>query len=87
MQTIYRCPIDITDKQHVSLPVGAQILTVERQYGQPCIWAIVDTEAPCERKVIYVFGLGDPMPEESLQYIGTIQTQNGNQIFHVFEAK
>lgn len=75
------------DEQAVALPAGAQILTVQVQQGQPCLWASVDREQKrIEPRTIRIIGTGHPAPDlGELHYIATVQFQGGNLIFHVFE--
>ena len=88
MQTIYKYALEVTDKQRVNLPKGAEILTVQEQYGVPCIWAQVDTTSPPEERIFETFGTGHEMPIDmgiDRKYIGTYQIQGGSLVFHLFE--
>lgn len=84
MRTIYKYPLVITDKQTLTLPANAEVLTVAAQHGQPCIWALVDTDAelkPCE---ISMRGTGMPCFHTRGDYIGTAQLLDGKMVLHVF---
>lgn len=87
MKTIYKYPIGITDEQTFLMPIGANILTVQVQNGNPFVWAMVDTEAPTEEVSIRVHGTGHPISDRSnLEYIGTFQSMyGGHLVFHVFK--
>lgn len=87
MKTIYKYPIMITNGQTLPIPVGANMLTVQVQNGNPFIWAMVDTDAPVEDVSIRVYGTGHLISESSnLEYIGTFQSMyGGNLVFHVFK--
>jgi hypothetical protein len=87
MKTIYKYPLDITDKQDLLLPEQAQTLTAQFQYGSLCLWAIVDTEAPKTNRTIFIFGTGHEIPAWSFRHIGTVQQENGLLDWHVFELK
>lgn len=89
MKKIFKYPIMITDKQSFPMPVGAKILTVQVQNGNPCIWAMVDPEALTEEVTIRVHGTGHTIYDSSnLEYIGTFQSMYGvNLVFHVFKEK
>ena len=69
------------------MPQGAEILTVQTQGQIPCLWALVDPEAPTELRIIELYGTGDPFHEGSKprKYIGTCQIKGGESVFHVFE--
>lgn len=85
MKTIHKFPIKITDDQTVIMEVGAEILTVQMQRGEPFLWAIVDTGNELEDRNIEVIGTGHPIEGTNRKYIGTFQTHDGQLVFHVFE--
>lgn len=84
MKRIYKYPIEITDVQNVMLPFGAEILCVQFQQEQLCLWAIVNDNTP-EPRTIYIFGTGHDMDDTPRRYIGTVQQHGGALIWHVFE--
>jgi len=49
--------------------------------GVPCVWAIVDTEAPKKVVKLRVFGTGHKLPEDCFYY-GTFQA--GMFVWHLF---
>lgn len=82
---IFKYPVTISDEQNVVMPAGAQILTVQIQGRTPVLWALVDeTGLPTQRR-IEVHGTGNPIPEGKRQYIATIQTHQGQFVWHFFE--
>ena len=93
--TIWKFPFEITDTQVISMPEGANILTVQVQNGEPCIWAIVNESAKLISRKIRVAGTGHTLPQMEVNqtslsaglrvYIGTIQMNGGALIFHVFD--
>lgn len=82
-KTIYKYPIEITDEQEILAPTGWQPLSVQIQYGQPCIWALVDPEAKPVLQTVHVHGTGHPVRHNG-KFLGTIQVGGGTLIFHVF---
>lgn len=80
----YKLEVDTTG---IAMPIGADILALQVQYGEPCIWALVDPNAPTEQRIFKVFGTGHEVPvdSESLNYIGTFQLLEGQFVGHVFE--
>lgn len=88
MKTIWKFPIETVDSQVVSMPEGAKIIAVQMQGEQPCLWALVNTEAPKKPVEIRTHGTGHPLPEDAHFYthIGTYQLQHGVLIFHVFRV-
>ena len=69
----------------IEMPIGAEILTVQEQYGRCCLWALVDPSANKVKRKFLVYGTGHPITEENGKYIGTFQLHNGRLVFHVFE--
>ena len=86
MRTIWKYPFDTTEEFMLEMPSGAQVLTVQVQGGQPCIWALVDPSASLAPRQFLVHGTGHPVTfPHSLVYIGTYQLMGGVIVFHVFE--
>lgn len=82
---VWKFPLKITDIQNVMMPEGARVLTVQMQHGELCMWALVNPDAPKQRREIEVIGTGNPMPDAVRRYIGTAQQLGGQLIWHVFE--
>lgn len=86
MKTIWKFSLAVMDKQAIQMPIGAEILAVQLQDTQPCLWAIVDTEAAREDRVIEIHGTGNRMYQDmgvQHKYIGTVQQPP--LVWHVFE--
>ena len=85
---IWKFELEITDEQIINIPIGAQIISVQAQRGEPCLWAIVNAEERCASpKKIIIHGTGHAISEDAGNYIGTFQQMNGDLIWHVFEGK
>lgn len=85
-QSIWKFPIAILYYQEIEFPKGAQILSVQEQYGEVCLWAKVDKEAQVEMREIIVLGTGHLIPGDTNDhYIGTVQQAGGRLVWHVFE--
>lgn len=87
MKTIWKFKLEITDIQTISMPVGAEILCVQMQGSDPCLWAIVtDHESiPKMNITLRTYGTGHPIDSTKEQYIGTYQSMSGQLVFHVFK--
>lgn len=86
MITIYKYPLKVTDGQTVTMPAGAELLSVQVQNGIACLWAKVDTGLGNENRIIHIYGTGHPIENGlPLKYISTFQTLNGELVFHAFE--
>ncbi len=88
-RTIYKYKLETTDRQTITMRKDAEILCVQEQHGQPCIWALVndDIEDDYEERKFDVFGTGHPIDEAPRKYIGTYQLKGGVFVFHVFERE
>lgn len=85
MLTIWKYSIPIDDFIAVSMPEGAQVLTVQMQRDTPCIWALVDTEAPLVTCMFRLFGTGNPISGDAGEYVGTFQMLG--LVFHLFRGR
>lgn len=52
----------------VELPIDAEILTADVQYGRPVIWALVDPDAAKRPIRFLVLLTGDPMPYDVVHF-------------------
>ncbi len=84
---IWKWAIQITDRQAVMMPAGAQVLTVQMQGHHPQLWALVDEtqDTPLTPRAFAIYGTGNPMPEDPGRYIATFQTHGGDLVWHAFE--
>jgi hypothetical protein len=86
MQTIWKFDLDGTT---LSMPKGAEILSLQIQYGKPKPWALVDTEAEIEKVTIEIYGTSTNIPRlkngGTRKFIGTFQLANGGLVFHAFK--
>jgi len=83
MKTIYKYPFEIVDAFTLTLPVTAQILTVQLQGEVPVLWALLDNREEVSFRNFRIFGTGHTLPDrDDLTYVGTIQTKN--LVWHVF---
>lgn len=83
--TIYKYPLLILDEQEIEMPMGARIMTVQMQNGQPCLWAHVHPGNTLEKRKILIRGTGHPANDVGC-YISTFQMKGGELVFHAFEA-
>lgn len=83
MKIIYKFKLRAVGQQEIEMSKNAEILCLETQFGEPCIWTLVETDDEQEIKSFFIVGTGEPMPENPSKYIGTYQ--KGEFVFHVFE--
>lgn len=86
MKTIWKFPLEVTDSQEIEMPQHSQILTVQTQDKGPCLWAIVNPDAPKVRRSVRIYGTGRRAPDDldNAYYIGTFQLMDGGLVFHAF---
>lgn len=72
----------------IEMPQGAEILTIQNQNGNACIWALVNPENDTEKRHFEVFGTGHNIYYDmgvERKYINTFQLEGGQLVFHLFE--
>ena len=73
------------ERQEIRIPEGSQVISVQEQFGQLVLWAVVDTEAEPESRVIVVFFTGQSMEGVlAIRHLGTVLRSTG-LVVHVFE--
>lgn len=89
---VFRYPLEITDRQILTVPMSAVVLSVGQSREDPKfmvdMWVRVPEVAPDVQIVVYIIGTGNLMPEELNDYsrarfIGTVVT-SADQVYHVF---
>jgi hypothetical protein len=85
-QVVWKFPLDVADVQDVSIPKGAQLLTVQSQGTNVCLWAFCDPGAEKVKRYICILGTGHEAPDYgALNYISTFELHGGALVFHAFE--
>ena len=84
-QVIWKWPLEIVDRQIVSMPTDALILCAREQNGKPTLWARCSPDALRRDRIILMFGTGHPLPPDPGCYLGTCCC-SGSLVWHVFEA-
>ena len=83
MRTIYKYPLDVTNRQTLVLPIGSYILSLQDQNGIPTIWALVDSEqTETMSHEITMYGTGHPLSHDSGTWLATLQL--GSFVWHFF---
>lgn len=87
MKRVYKYPLRVNDRQIVKLPKCAEILSVQIQRGDICLWALIDTSVKETNDVaIRIHGTGHDIEYDgNLRFIGTVQMLLGDIVFHIFE--
>lgn len=89
MGVIWKFSLQDVEVNEFTMPKGAEILTVQSQFGDPKMWVLVDLYNEQENRRFEIYGTGQCVPgadpNEKRVYINTFQRQGGHFIFHVFE--
>lgn len=84
MRTIHKYPL-IPGITKLTMPQGAQLLTVHEQDGAPRLWALVDTDQPEVVRRFEMVGTGHEIKEWPIAYVGTAHLRA--LVLHIFEVK
>lgn len=80
-RTIFKFPIELTDRPTIVPAPILEILDVEFQGNNLYVWAEVD-DGPSENFPFYVIGTGHPIPDEAVDHVGTVH-KNGF-VWHIY---
>ncbi len=83
-KTIWKYELQMKDQQTIEMPKGAELLSVQVQFGIPVLWALVNPDAELVSRRIGTHGTGHSI-QHGGRFIGTYQVCNGELVFHVFE--
>ena len=83
---IWKFDLRIVEQQSIDMPKGSRLLHIAEHFGQPRLWALVDTTADKIPRGFVIVGTGHlaPAPDDPFSYVGTFQSQGF--IGHVFDA-
>ena len=87
-KSIFKYTLETTDSQIINIPKDAEILTIQTQFEEPQLWALVNPENEIVERYIEIFGTGHPVYCDmgiERKYIATYQLSGGNYVFHAFE--
>lgn len=85
---IFKYQLKNTDIQDIQLPMHSEILCIQTQHGNPCIWVLVNPDNELETRAFEIFGTGHIVncdTDIQRKYIGTYQVLGGDLVFHCFE--
>ena len=87
MKTIWKYQIPPQDFITIEMPKNAKILSFHTQNDIPCIWVLVNSDAPKEPRTLLLRGTGHPIKiaSECLKYIGSTLMMNDSLVWHLFE--
>lgn len=85
-RVIFKYQMPVLEQFTMDLPLGAEIIRLEDQGGMFWMWAVVDTDAPTEKRFFRAFKTGAKIPDDiELKYVGFcavfVQMELGLYIF------
>lgn len=87
MRTIYKYTLP-SSSSYVTMPKGARVLHAGRDpaTGNPCIWALVDTEAFSVKRLFRFYGTGWEIEDGDVlgHYVGTAICDG--LVWHIFDV-
>ena len=84
--TIWKYSIAFDTPFFIDMPIGAKVLSVQTQYNDPVMWALVDPDVDMKRRHFRIFGTGHTVhSDHEMTYIGTFQLLGGSFVGHLFE--
>lgn len=89
MKVVHKFPVTQAWEQTFEVSEGAQVLDIELSDGQPCVWILLDPNAPKVPLTIFAAHTGQPLRHERGIYIKTLHVFNnlGQQIVTHFFSK
>ena len=85
MNTIWKFIFDIQDEFRFDLDIEAKVLHVEDQFGRPCMWVLLDPDAPRKMREFKIRGTGQDFDAQGWAHVGTFQQAQGSLVWHLFE--
>jgi hypothetical protein len=84
---VWKFYLGMGPEQTITLPKGAQVLSVGVQNDLMHLWALVDPDAPRVDKHFYVVATGEPCDYvRGMKFCGVAMMRDGALVFHVFEG-
>lgn len=87
IRAVWKYPLRRVSRQVVEMPQGAQILDVQQQGAQLCLWALVrpDYSLLHKRNILIVDTGAEIATRSHLTHLATFQETPGGYVSHVFE--
>jgi hypothetical protein len=84
---IYKFTLNLTGEQDIQMPSGAKILSTHEQFGDITLWCLCDPKNMPEYRKIFIYATGEPLPKDiqTKSFIGTVLTDAGNFVWHLYE--
>jgi hypothetical protein len=87
MKRVLRYPLPNHGINRIGMPGGAKVLALANQDGVLCLWALSDdSHGEKLREFCVIYTAHDFVPEHAT-YVGTVLTDSGTLVRHVFETR
>lgn len=83
---VWKYPISSHSFQSISMPEGAEILSIDCQHGYPQLWALVNPANKIERRGFRLIATREPFDAEGLKFISTFLLESDSIVLHFFEV-
>lgn len=84
---IWKFNIDGDEVKH-QLPLGAKILSAQVQHMAVVMWVLCNSkETVFEERTFKAYCTGEPITDDNLEFVDTVQMDRGDFILHIFEVK
>lgn len=89
-ECVYKYPVDRNDLAAgqgafaIDLPIGARVVLAGMQHGVVTLWAVVNPDAPRERREFLLRGTGHALPTNA-HHVYSFMQDGGAFIWHLFE--
>jgi hypothetical protein len=86
-RVIYKYTIPYHESEiTISMPFGAEILSVQEQHGDISVWALVKPDLDLiDDRTFHVLTTGETENFNGMRFLGTVQFDKGTNVLHVFE--
>ena len=86
MKAIHKYSLQRIGSQLVNVPHEIEIVSILEQDNVIVVYGIVDSEDKKFPREFRVYGTGHPLDEdiEDFRFLGTVSTENGALMWHVF---
>jgi hypothetical protein len=84
---VYKYPLPVSDVVELEMPIGAEILYVDTQRGDVCLWARVEPGADTEARRFRFAGTGHELGDGVGRHVGSCLMHEGRLVFHIFEME
>lgn len=82
--TIWKFELPLVGDIKLKMPVDADLLCVQLQRGNPCLWIECDPESPRVHRNFQWVGTGHETSRIGI-YVGTVQLAGGDLVLHLYD--